>query len=75
MMYLAKQKIADQYTGLALFRDAANHKELLDEFRAYGLEGDFEILDDSEFTDDDIDLVMKHTERSIAQMRNYIQIM
>lgn len=62
MMFLAKQKIYGIETGQKFLRDADNHKELIDELRAYGVEGEFEILDDSEITDSDIDDIIKQCE-------------
>lgn len=59
MMFLAKQRISGIETGQKFLRDADNHKELVEELKAYGVEGEFEILDDSEITENDIDDIIK----------------
>lgn len=64
MMYLAKQKIGKIETGVKYLRDASSHKELTDELRAYGVEGEFDILDDSEITENDIDDIIRQCEQS-----------
>jgi hypothetical protein len=64
MMYLAKQKIAGVETGNKYLRDASSYQELIDELRAHGVEGEFEILDDSEITEDDIDDIIRQCEQT-----------
>lgn len=64
MMLLAKQKIAGVETGKKFLRDAANYKELVDELKAYGVEGEFDIFDDSEITESDIEDIMKQAEEA-----------
>lgn len=70
MMYLAKQKINGKLTGQGYLREAANHKELIDELHAHGVEGEFDIMDDSEFTEDDIDAILEQSTRNLADV-NY----
>ena len=64
MMYLAKQKIDGIETGKKIIRNADNYQELIDELRAHGVEGEFDILDDSEITEDDIDDIIRQTEKT-----------
>jgi arsenate reductase-like glutaredoxin family protein len=63
-MYLAKQKIDGIETGKKIIRNADNYQELIDELRAHGVEGEFDILDDSEITEDDIDDIIRQTEKT-----------